>query len=132
MWTRQPERRSSGLTFGYGVRVSQQQQPPSDFSVALSRHLCDYMQEKDLSAARLATAMGRSRQYVYDHTNGQRPPDTDLINTVARLTGTDSRSLMMILMGRMGQEPNPPAFVEQQRRRWRHHPGKAAKDDDSH
>lgn len=85
----------------------QPQQPPSDFSVALSRHLRGYMKEKDFSVERLAAAMGRSRQYVYDHTSGLRPPDTDLLNTVARNTGTDVRSLLLILMGRMGTESEP-------------------------
>jgi len=72
--------------------------------VSLSRHLRDWMTERDLSVERLAAAMGRSRNYVYDHTNGQRAPDTDLINNVARLTGTDARSLMLVLMARMGTD----------------------------
>lgn len=76
-------------------------EPPSDFSVALSRRLRDYMATKDLSVEKLAARMGRSRQFVYNHTNGLRPPDTDLLNNVARLTGTDVRSLMLLLRGQM-------------------------------
>lgn len=60
------------------------------------------MTEHDLSVQRLATALGRSRNYVYEHTNGYRAPDTDLLEAVAELTGTDARSLMMIITGRMG------------------------------
>jgi hypothetical protein len=104
MWTRQRVSRSAGPTFRYGIPVSRSEayEPTSDFSVALSRSLRDYMDEKDLSVERLAKGMGRSRQYVYNHTNGLRPPDTDLLNTVARMTGTDVRSLLLLLMGQMG------------------------------
>lgn len=104
IWTRQRVNRSARPDFRYGVRVSRSEayEPPSDFSIALSRHLRDYMKEKDLTVESLAARMGRSRQYVYNHTNGLRSPDTDLLNTVARMTGTDVRSLLLLLMGRMG------------------------------
>ena len=82
--------------------TSKPHQPVSDFTVGLSGALRDFMKEKGLSVERLAATMGRSGQFVYDHTNGLRPPDTDLLNTVARMTGTDVRSMLLILMGRMG------------------------------
>lgn len=104
MWTRQPVIRSARPDFRYGARVSRSEayEPISDFSVALSRSLRDYMKERDLSVESLAAQMGRSRQYVYNHTNGLRAPDTNLLSAVARMTGTDARSLMLILLGRMG------------------------------
>lgn len=104
MRTREPNHRSDRPDFRYGIRVptKEPRQPPSDFTLRLSQHLRDYMDEKDLSVQRLATALGRSRNYVYDHTNGHAAPDTNLLDKVAELTGTDARSLMMILIGRMG------------------------------
>lgn len=89
------------------VPTTQPHQPPSDFSAAMSRHLRQYMEEHSLTVNRLAAELGRSRVYVYEHTSGLRPPDTDLFNAVARLTGTDVRSLLMILMGRMGTDTKP-------------------------
>lgn len=77
-------------------------QPTSEFSVELSRHLRNYIEETDgLSVRLVAATMGRSINYVYDRTSGLRPPDTDILATVARLAGTDVRALMLNLMGRM-------------------------------
>jgi transcriptional regulator with XRE-family HTH domain len=75
--------------------------PPAAESVALSRHLRDYMTENGLSVEDVAAAMGRSRSFVSDHTNGLRAPDTDMINTVANLTRTSFTRLMLDLVARM-------------------------------
>lgn len=61
-----------------------------------SRHLRDYMAQHDLSVERLAAAMGQ------DVSEALRAPDTDLLNTVARLTGTDVRSLVAHLSQLVG------------------------------
>jgi plasmid maintenance system antidote protein VapI len=80
----------------------------SDFSVTLSRHLRDYMAEHDLTVEQVATQMGHSPDFVEEHTSGLRSPDTDLLDAVAQLAGTDIRSLMQTLMGRMGDAwPTP-------------------------
>lgn len=106
MRTRGPGCRYVVPEFRYGIRVptTEPHRPASAYTVELSKHLRDWMDERELSVERLAATMGRSRNYVYDHTNGLRAPDTDLINTVAQLTHTDARSLMMILTGRMGMD----------------------------
>jgi transcriptional regulator with XRE-family HTH domain len=70
------------------------QLPISDFTVQFSRHLRDYMRNKGITVDDVATRMGRSPTFVSEHTHGLRDPGTDLINAVARLAGTDPRSLV--------------------------------------
>jgi transcriptional regulator with XRE-family HTH domain len=68
--------------------------PVSEFSVRFSQHLRDYMREHGVTVEEVAARLGRSPTFVSEHTHGLRDPGTDLINAVARLAGTDPRSLV--------------------------------------
>jgi hypothetical protein len=77
---------------------------PGAFSVAMSGHLRDYMDEHGLDVDQVAAQLDdppRSASYVRDCVTGVLSPDTDLLNVVARLSGTDVRSLLVTLMSRM-------------------------------
>jgi hypothetical protein len=77
---------------------------PSAFSVALSGHLSDYMNEHGLDVDQVAAQLHdppRPASWVRDCMTGVLSPDTDLLNVVARLSGTDVRSLVVTLMSRM-------------------------------
>jgi len=76
--------------------------PTTDFSVDLSRHLRDYIEEHEQVSVRLVAAdMGRSQNYVYDRLSGLRPLDVDVLATVANLSHVDARGLLLTLTARM-------------------------------
>lgn len=80
----------------------------SPFSEAFARHLHDFMQEEDITGVAVAERMGRSNAYVSEHIRGVRPPESDLLDTVALLAGISTRKLVQELLNRM-EPPREPS-----------------------
>ena len=85
------------------------QMSASTFTVEFAHHLRDFMAEHDVTLADVAARTGRSIMFVSEHTSGMRDTGTDLVNAVARLAGTDPRTLMLDLVGRMVAAPSAAA-----------------------
>lgn len=71
----------------------------------------------------VANRLGRSQAFVSERTDGTRPVDTDIIVAVAKISGTDPRSLVSEILTRMGgaagtkrsgsgQVPSRPAHAD--------------------
>jgi len=73
----------------------------SDYSKQFSRHLRDVMEEHDVRIEPVARKMGRSPSYVSDHTNGNFPPETDLLDTIAGECHMSTPALIVEVVARM-------------------------------
>lgn len=81
--------------------------PISEFSREFARHLRGVMREHDITGAALATRLHRSEAFISERTGGRRPADTDIIDAVAELAGTDTSGLVGEIARRM-QEGGAP------------------------
>lgn len=76
-------------------------QPISDFSLRFSRALKGYMREANVKQDAIAAELGKSAGFVSEHVSGKKAPDTDLVDAVAKLSGIDTRTLVVEIARRM-------------------------------
>jgi len=89
-------------------------QPIRPFGVAFAREYKGYMTSRGIKQSDIAALLGRNAGYVSERANGKRALDTDDVDALAELTGTNGRDLMIELAQRArGLSVVPPLEDEE-------------------
>lgn len=75
----------------------------SPFAIAFAEQYRAYMKAHSVRQYQLAEALGRTQPYVNDRVTGKRALDTDDVDALAKLTGSNGTTLM-IELARLAKE----------------------------
>lgn len=69
--------------------------PARPFSRDFAHALRGYMRERSVLQREVAAHMDKSAGFVSEHLSGQRAVDTDMLDVIAELAGTDTRHVLL-------------------------------------
>jgi predicted XRE-type DNA-binding protein len=80
--------------------------PTSELSRAVSAHVKAWMRDRSITQPEVAERLGRAQSYVSERLNGIRALDTDDLDVIAELGGTNGRDLLVFVLKEIRRTPD--------------------------